>query len=85
MPKMNFTQEQEEKIKQYLEMDRIDKILTKIGIYDFGATMVDKVEAVKTYISEDLMGKFRGDIATNKFLKSIEFLLSIRLSNSFKS
>lgn len=78
---MNFTQEQEEKIKQYLEMDRIDKILTKIGIYDFSATMVDKVEAVKTYISEDLMGKFRGDIATNKFLKSIEFYSN---NNDFK-
>ncbi len=78
---MNFTQEQEEKIKQYLEMDRIDKMLSKIGIYDLGSAMTDKIEAVKNYISEDLMGKFRGDISTNKFLKSIEFYSN---NNDFK-
>lgn len=73
---MNFTKEQEEKIKQYLEMDRINKMLVKIGIYNFDTAMSDKVEAVKTYISEDLMGKFRGDIATEKFLKIIKLYLS---------
>lgn len=73
---MNFTKEQEEKIKQYLEMDSVNKILVKIGIYNFATSMSDKMESVKTYISEDMMGKFRGDISTNKFLKSIEFYAS---------
>lgn len=70
---MNFTNEQEEKIKQYLEIDNVNKILAKIGIFDIETPINDKIEAVKTYITEDLMGKFRGDVATNKFLRSIEF------------
>lgn len=78
---MNFTQEQEEKIKHYIKEDNSNKIFIKIGIYTYETPINDKIEAVKNYISEDLLGEIKGDYATNKFLQSIEFYSN---NNDFK-
>lgn len=70
---MNFTKEQEDRIKQYIETDNINEILIKIGIYNLNTSVSDRMEAVKVYISKFLNGKFRGDKATDEFLETIEF------------
>lgn len=70
---MNFTKEQEDRIKQYIETDNINEILIKIGVYNPEASVSNRMETVKTYISGYLNGESRGDKATEEFLETIEF------------
>ncbi len=72
---INFNKEQEEKLGEYLKDNRAKSILTKLGIYNENWSTDQNIESIKKYILETLMGKYRGDISTDKFFRSMDFYI----------
>ncbi len=72
---MNFSQEQIEKIISYISNEKFKKLCIDLGICSENTTEQELLDGIKKYIQEDMMGKFRGNSAINKFFNSIEIYL----------
>lgn len=72
---ITFNNEQKEKVEQYLENEKAKKILTRLGVYDKDTSSEQNIESIKRYILDGLMGKYRGNISTDRFFKSMDFYI----------
>ncbi len=78
---VTFSKEQEEKVLGYLNSNRAKEILERLGIYKESNKQEQNIELIKTYILEELRGKFRGETAIDKFFTSMDFYVQ---NNDFK-
>ena len=73
---MEFTPEQIENIKSYINVEEFKKLCIELKICLDSDNEQEILSKIKKYIEQDMMGKFRGESATVKFLKSIEVYLN---------
>ena len=71
---MVFSEEQIEKINSYIGKEEFKKLCIDLNICDEN-DKDDLLGKIKEYIENDMMGKFRGQSAIEKFLKAIEIYL----------
>lgn len=71
---MVFSEEQIEKINSYIDNEDFKKLCIELNICSEN-DQEELLEKIKEYIEDDMMGKFRGQSAINKFLKSIDIYL----------
>ena len=72
---MVFSEEQMNIIKSHIDNQKFKKLCIELNICDGNDTQEQFLNKINDYIENDMMGKVRGQYATDKFLKSIQAYL----------
>lgn len=72
---MIFSEEQIKNIKSYIDNEKFKKLCIQLNICSENDTHQELLNKIKEYIENIMMGKYRGQAATIKFLESIEIYL----------
>ena len=73
---MQFSEETSQELTEYLEQEKYKNVCINLGIFSEKDNIGEMLKKVKEYISNDLRGNFKGDIATERFFKVINLYIN---------